>query len=597
MRIGIRDLRIITLASLVAAALCLSLSKAPRAEAATISLQQIGPAFSGPVGIVNAGDGTDRLFIVEQAGRIRVMSSAGVVYPTPFLDISALLPNPRGFEEGLLGLAFHPDYENNGFFYVYYNDTASNIRIVRYSQSNGDINQADPTSDELILTINHPGQTNHNGGQLNFGPDGYLYAGVGDGGGAGDPNNNAQNVNTLLGKMLRLDVDGGTPYAIPAGNPYAGATPGLDEIWAIGLRNPWRFSFDRLTADMFIGDVGQNVKDEVNFQAAAEGGDNYGWRIMEGTSCYNPPSGCNQAGLTLPILEHNLSNGNCALIGGYRYRGAQSALAGRYVYGDYCSGRIWTATVAGSTWTAAEALDTTANITTFGEDEDGELYVADGNAIYKINALDSDGDSVPDAADNCVSVPNPLQENADANLIDLSPPKAFDDTTLANSDGNGDHCDSDDDNDGRTDADEASGAGCAGQATSRTLRDTDGDRLLDGAECALGLNPNAINAAPAVCNAAGDADGDNVPDARENCYYNTSGSTNADGDNCGDAREIASINGDTSVNVIDLQQIAMSPGAYSSPGPAHLVNFDVTKNGSIDVLDLQFVAARNGPCP
>jgi hypothetical protein len=363
-------------------------------------------------------------------------------------------------------------------------------------------------------------------------------------------------------------------------------------------------TFDRLTNDMYIGDVGQGAREEINFQpASSTTARNYGWRLMEGSLCFNPSSGCNPGGLVLPILEYDHTLG-CSVTGGYRYRGPQAQLAGTYFYADFCSGRIWGATLSGSTWSTSELLDTTLNISTFGEDEDGELYLADsgGGRIYRVDGVDTDNDGVTDAADNCPTTPNSGQQNADANLIDMSPPKTFDDLTLANSDTAGDACDGDADNDGRSNADEQTGAGCLGFITNPLLRDTDGDRFLDGAECVLGSNPTLSTSQPATstCNivGSGDVDGDGVLDSREFCFYNTStSSTNTDGDACGDAREIASLNVSSSVDVLDLLLVAQHAGSYTDPGAAHLVNFDVTKNKSIDVLDLQFVAARAGSCP
>ena len=238
-----------------------------------------------------------------------------------------------------------------------------------------DPNVADTTSAQIVLSVAQP-FANHNGGQLAFGPDGFLYIGLGDGGDAGDPGNRAQNLGTLLGKILRIDVDGAATYTIPTTNPFRATPNALPEIWAYGLRNPWRFSFDRLTGDLFIADVGQGAREEVNFQpAASAGGQNYGWRRMEGTACFNPSTACNDGTLTLPILEYDHSLG-CSITGGYRYRGARfPQFVGRYFYGDFCSGRIWTGIQSGAAWTGPQLLDTTMQITSFGEDEDGELYV------------------------------------------------------------------------------------------------------------------------------------------------------------------------------------------------------------------------------
>ncbi len=342
-----------------------------------LELKQIATGLSRPVTIASAGD--SRLFIVLQAGQIVIYDGTRVL-PTPFLDIRPLItPGISGeSERGLLGLAFDP--RRNGLFFVYYTNTAGNIVIARY-QVSSDPDRADPNSATPVMTIPHPNFSNHNGGQLQFGRDGFLYAGVGDGGSGGDPNNNAQNRSVLLGKILRIDVSS-LPYGVPSSNPFG------NEIWAYGLRNPWRFSFDRITADLIIGDVGQNLFDEIDFQLATSiGGENYGWRIMEGLHCYNP-SPCNQTGgLVRPILEYSHAGGACSVTGGYRYRGARfPRMSGIYFYGDYCSGAIFGATQqSDGSWTSQTLLSTRLAISTFGEDQNGELYVADLNgAIYQL---------------------------------------------------------------------------------------------------------------------------------------------------------------------------------------------------------------------
>ena len=351
--------------------------------APNIGLKPIVIGLSSPVAITHAGDGSGRLFITLKGGKTIIYDGSKVL-PEPFIDLSSLVSTNS--ERGLLSIAFHPSYESNGFFYVNYTNTDGDTVIARYSVSS-DPNVADQSSALVLLKITQPYQ-NHNGGQLQFGPDGYLYIGMGDGGSGGDPQNNAQNPGTHLGKMLRIDVDGGVPYAIPASNPFVGNPEVLDEIWALGLRNPWRFSFDRQTGDLFIGDVGQGTWEEVDFQPTTSlGGENYGWRLMEATHCYNPSTDCNDGTLILPVIEYNHSVG-CSITGGYRYRGIQNPnLFGVYLYGDYCSGRIWGATEDGkSGWMATELLDTNFNITAFGEDQAGEIYVADfsSGTIYKI---------------------------------------------------------------------------------------------------------------------------------------------------------------------------------------------------------------------
>ena len=350
-----------------------------------IRLETIISGLTNPLAITHAGDGSGRLFITEQGGRILIYDGSGLL-PAPFLDISALLST--GGERGLLSVAFHPNYASNGHFYINYTNTGGDTVIARYSVSN-DPNLADPASASTVMTIAQP-YSNHNGGQLEFGPEGYLYIGMGDGGDAGDPNNYAQNPDSLLGKMLRIAVDGEIPYGVPPDNPFISDKQVRDEIWALGLRNPWRFSFDRSTGDLFIGDVGQSSWEEIDYQpAGSSGGENYGWRLMEGNHCFNPGSNCNEGSLTLPVLEYSHDLG-CSVTGGYRYRGKDNPLlSGLYIYGDFCSGKIWGAKPDGDgNWSVEELLDTNLNISAFGEDENGELYVvhraAPGGSVYRI---------------------------------------------------------------------------------------------------------------------------------------------------------------------------------------------------------------------
>lgn len=365
----------------------------------TIIITQIAPNIIRPVAITHADDGSGRLFITQQGGQILIYDGAQVL-ATPFLDVSGLISS--GGERGLLSVAFHPNYESNGFFYIFYTASGTgDLTIVRYSVSSGDPNVADPNSAFSIISIPHPGFANHNGGQLQFGPDGMLYISTGDGGGAGDPNENGQNKNVLLGKILRLNVDIPPPF-IPNDNPFVGA-PGADEIWAYGLRNPWRFSFDRVSGDMFIGDVGQGCYEEVNEQPSdSSGGENYGWDELEGLKCYdevgggsdcNLPPICSFSGKTMPFITYAHADNPAyqAVTGGYVYRGIQSPpLAGRYLYADYGSGHIWAATKSGGNWTIEELADTDYLISTFGEDEAGEIYFAHNSdidgAIYHISA-------------------------------------------------------------------------------------------------------------------------------------------------------------------------------------------------------------------
>ena len=365
---------------------------------ATVHAQtRLLPAISGlqsPVDITNARDGTLRLFIVEQAGRIRIAKNAQLL-ATPFLDLTSVVQS--GGEQGLLGLAFHPRFRDNGFLFVNYtrrNDGAT--VIARYRVSAADPDRADPASATQLIVFAQP-FANHNGGALKFGPDGYLYVGTGDGGSANDPGNRAQNPFEWLGKLLRIDVDHGAPYAIPPDNPFANGLAGRPEVWAYGLRNPWRIAFDRQTRDLYIADVGQDLVEEVNFvQAGTGSGRNFGWRVMEGSRCTGLDGGpaCDAPTLALPVTEYTHAFG-CSIIGGTVYRGTEvPSLFGRYVYGDLCSGTIWSvAPDAQDSWAPRQELATGLTITTFGEDETGELYVAGANdgAVYRIAAAAASG--------------------------------------------------------------------------------------------------------------------------------------------------------------------------------------------------------------
>ncbi len=341
--------------------------------------------FSNPTDIQNAGD--DRLFVTEKAGLIKIIYPGGNINPTPFLDITSIVINPGGNydERGLLGLAFHPDYANNGYFYVNYINNSGNSQISRFTVSAGDPNVADPNSELQILSVSQP-FSNHNGGCLQFGPDGYLYCGFGDGGSAGDPGNRAQNLNLFLGKMLRIDINNtsnGNNYAIPADNPFVGDPNALDEIWSYGLRNPWRFSFDFNTNNLWIGDVGQGNIEEVNREDEGDGGLNYGWRCYEGSQPYNT-SGCpNQTELTFPIAEYTHSGGNCSITGGYVYRGTMySDISGLYFYADFCSGEIGTIDYSNNQTNHGSYPGSWVS---FGEDVNNELYIVDNfGSIYKI---------------------------------------------------------------------------------------------------------------------------------------------------------------------------------------------------------------------
>lgn len=354
-------------------------------QAQNIILESFGPSFSQPVEIKNAGD--DRLFVVEKSGVIKILNSDGSVNATPFLDITSIVGSSGG-EQGLLGLAFHPNYPTNPNFYVDYTNTSGNTVIANYTVS-GDPDIAN-TSGNILLTISQP-YTNHNGGCINFGPDGYLYIATGDGGDAGDPGNRAQSLNVLLGKLLRIDVDNGSPYGIPSDNPYLndGDSTTLPEIWSYGLRNPWKFSFDSLTNDIWIADVGQNEYEEINLAQSTQSAINYGWRCYEGNNAYNT-SGCAASStMTFPVAEYshnNSGNFKCSITGGYIYRGTQqTSLQGKYIFADYCSGEIGVLSDSGS-WNYTFSNANSGNWVTFGEDVNGELYVADistGN-IYKL---------------------------------------------------------------------------------------------------------------------------------------------------------------------------------------------------------------------
>lgn len=350
------------------------------------------PVFSGlrePLFVTHAGDGTGRVFIVGRWGTIWV-AGGNLGAPEVFLDITGIVRGNHG-EQGLLGLAFAPDYPASGRFYVYYTDKEARQVVARYRVS-ADPNRADPASGEPLLVM--PDRApNHNGGMLAFGPDGYLYIGTGDEGGSGDTYRNGQNLTSLLGKILRIDVSVAEGYAIPPDNPFVGVEGARPEIWAWGLRNPWRFSFDRLTGDLFIGDVGQASWEEIDYHPFGTGtGANHGWPIMEATHCYPPnTSECPSDGLTLPIAEYSHADG-CSVTGGYVYRGsAEPLLVGRYLFGDLCSGRIWALDRSSAGWTMQELVNTSITVASFGEDEAGELYVADvyNDTVYRLTTSDA----------------------------------------------------------------------------------------------------------------------------------------------------------------------------------------------------------------
>ena len=362
--------------------------------------------FDNPVGIYHSGDNTNRIFILEQEGIIKVFNNdASATNVEIFLDITSIVDQDGGYtEEGLLGLAFHPNYSENGYFFINY--TSHNPRrnvIARYNVSANNLNQADEESSFIILEVNQP-YSNHNGGQLSFGPDDYLYIIFGDGGSAGDPQGNGQNLSTLLGSLIRIDIDNPSNslnYGIPPDNPFIAPLAARNEIYAYGLRNMWRFSWDLETGLLWGADVGQNAYEEIDIIYS---GLNYGWNTMEGNHCYPIGSNCNPEGLEPPIWEYELYvNGVCSITGGYVYRGSELySLIGKYIYGDWCTGDIWALTYDGSNNVINQHLITTGiNITTFGLDESNELLFCGNNQIFKMtsNVGDLNGDSNVDVLD------------------------------------------------------------------------------------------------------------------------------------------------------------------------------------------------------
>ena len=335
------------------------------------TLVEVADGLSFPVHLTSP-PGDPRLFVVEKGGTVRIIRD-GQVLSTPFLDLRGEVSG--GSEQGLLSIAFHPDYGSNGRFFVDYTDRSGDTRVIEYRVS-ADPDRADPAPVQTILAVDQP-FANHNGGLLVFGPDGMLFVGLGDGGSGGDPQGNAQNRGTLLGKILRIDVDAGNPYAIPPDNPFAGQAGARGEIWAWGVRNPWRFSFDRETGELFIADVGQNELEEVNARPGDEGGVNYGWNVMEGSECFRQDD-CDRTGLALPVVEYDHGDG-CSITGGFAYRGSALAeLRGHYFYSDFCSGFVRSFRLAGGTAVERREwpeLEPGGSVTSFGEDAGGELYL------------------------------------------------------------------------------------------------------------------------------------------------------------------------------------------------------------------------------
>jgi glucose/arabinose dehydrogenase len=364
------------LRALTALLSCLIAASATSAAAQDgLRLEPVVEDLEQPVLVTHAGDGSGRLFVVEQTGRILIVDR-GDLLEDPFLDIRDGVG--AGGERGLLGLAFHPAYADNRRYFVHYTRAEDGASVVAEFRVSRDPNRSRPAG-RALLTVEQP-FANHNGGMIAFGPDGFLYIALGDGGSSGDPGNRAQDPDVLLGKILRIDVDGRRPYAIPEDNPFA-AGGGRPEIYALGLRNPWRFSFDRKKGRLFAGDVGQGRIEEID---VIRRGRNYGWRILEGSRCFEPPEDCERRGLKLPRTEYGHGGGRCSVTGGYVYRGREvPALKGTYVFGDYCSGEIFGLRKRNRSM----LLDTDLSISSFGEDEASELFVVDhGGAVYRIDS-------------------------------------------------------------------------------------------------------------------------------------------------------------------------------------------------------------------
>ncbi|HEX2188453.1 MAG TPA: PQQ-dependent sugar dehydrogenase [Longimicrobiaceae bacterium] len=346
-----------------------------------VRLEEVASGLSSPL-FLTAPPADPRLFIVEQPGRIRVVEN-GALLPAPFLDIADRVSS--GGERGLLGLAFHPSYAANGYFYVDYTDPGGDTRVERYRVS-ADRNRADPASAKTILHVPQP-FANHNGGMVAFGPDGKLYVAMGDGGSGGDPQGHGQDPGTLLGAVLRIDVDAGDPYAIPADNPFVGRAGARGEVWATGVRNPWRFAWDREAGLLYLADVGQSAVEEVNVVPAGAAGLNFGWNVMEGSRCFRPAEGCSRTGLVLPVLEYPHSEG-CSVTGGYVYRGQRiPALRGHYFYADYCRG--WVRSFRHQGGQAADRREwgfgDVGSVLSFGEDAAGELYLLSAaGRVYRL---------------------------------------------------------------------------------------------------------------------------------------------------------------------------------------------------------------------
>jgi glucose/arabinose dehydrogenase len=378
----------------------------------------VASGLSSPLFVTAPPGDQQRIFIVEQTGRIKIIKNGNPLI-TPFLNLQSKISCCG--ERGLLGLAFHPRYDSTGYFFVNYTNPAGNTVVARY-QVSANPDSADTSSQQILLTITQP-FSNHNGGWLGFGPDGYLYIATGDGGSGGDPQNNGQNGLTLLGKILRIDIDTSSSYKIPPDNPFVGSAQFLDEIWAYGLRNPWRPSFDRLTGDFYIADVGQNAWEEIDFEPdTSSGGVNYGWRLKEGTHCYNPSTNCDTVGVTTdPFYEYSHTVG-CSITGGYVYRGcAIPDLQGTYFFGDYCTGQVWSIRYDGTDTSQFQERTSELgvgffNISSFGEDGNGEIYVVGHNngTVYKIVP-----DAVPNQCGICLAIPGDANNSSTITLGDI----------------------------------------------------------------------------------------------------------------------------------------------------------------------------------
>lgn len=420
-----RFIRLDLLIVVVVIALCAS----SPAIGVTLTTETVTSGFTRPVFACSPPGDYGRFFVAEQRGSGGIASRADIrilnlktrtINSRPFLTIS---PVNTGNEEGLLGLAFHPNYATNRYFFTYNTNSSGNNVVTRWSTSAVDPDSADAASGVVILTLNHPSFANHNGGWIGFGPDGYLYVATGDGGSGGDPNNNAQNLNSLLGKLLRIDVDHGLLYTIPPTNPFFGG-PQQQEIFDFGLRNPWRCSFDRLTGELYIGDVGQNNWEEIDWRPSNDtGGVNFGWRLREGTHCYNPPTNCDPAGITTnPIFEYDHGLG-CSVTGGYVYRGCLiPELVGTYFFADYCSGTVWSLRYNGVD--TSDFRDRTAELfgvgslglVSFAQDNFGEVYLLrQSGQIYRIITgapfTDCNGNHMPDSCDIAVGVSSDNDQN------------------------------------------------------------------------------------------------------------------------------------------------------------------------------------------